>query len=138
MIMRAIVPLAATTISLNSLALMKKLLNSLPGRLVCGAVVLFMVVGLFTEPWDKRGPRHRVCRAHGFAGFGGDSAMRHLTRPQLRIPAQPTLIGETMQLVLGVPSHLPDAAHCVIGSDGQPGCAGTDAPATHLVEPGGN
>jgi predicted HTH domain antitoxin len=45
-------------------------------------------------------------------GFGGDSEMRHLTRPQLRIPAQPTLIGETMQLVLEVPSNLPDASHC--------------------------
>ena len=44
---------------------MKKLLNSLPGRLLCAAAVLLMVVGLFvggaqpvavgllTEPWDK-------------------------------------------------------------------------------------
>ena len=44
---------------------MKKLLNSLPGRLLCASAVLLMVVGLFvggsqpvavglfTEPWDK-------------------------------------------------------------------------------------
>jgi VanZ family protein len=44
---------------------MKKLLNSLPGRLLCAAAVLLMVVGLFvggaqpvavgllTDPWDK-------------------------------------------------------------------------------------
>ena len=32
---------------------MRKLLNSLPGRLVCGAAVLFMVAGLFAEPWNK-------------------------------------------------------------------------------------
>ena len=44
---------------------MKKLLNYLPGRLLCAAAVLLMVVGLFvggaqpmavglfTEPWDK-------------------------------------------------------------------------------------
>ena len=44
---------------------MRKLFNSLPGRLLCAAAVLLMVVGLFvggaqpmavglfTEPWDK-------------------------------------------------------------------------------------
>jgi VanZ family protein len=45
--------------------MMRKMLNSLPGRLVCATAVLLMVVGLFvggaqpvavglfTEPWDK-------------------------------------------------------------------------------------
>jgi predicted HTH domain antitoxin len=39
-------------------------------------------------------------------------AKRGNPSPQLKISSQATFLGETMQLVLEVPSNLPDAAHC--------------------------